>query len=80
MFRIHFDPKLGRFVLQVKTGLFWRTTMSLANSNDTTSWMLFATYDEVMDHVKAIGLNKLYRDGSRNVFDAFVNGVEHAKA
>jgi len=80
MFRIHFDPTLGRFILQVKTGLFWRTTMRLADSSDKTESMLFAKYDDVMDHVKAIGLNKLYRDGSRNKFDAFVNGVEHVEA
>ena len=74
MFRIHFDPKLGRFIVQVKTGLFWRTTMCLADGSDKTDKCLYKTYDEAMDHVKSVGLDKLYRDGSRNRFDSFLNG------
>lgn len=78
MFRIFFDPKLGRFIIQVKGyGFFWRTVMSYKDGDNLTSVKLFETFDQAMDHVKVIGLNKLYRDGSANKFIEFINGGHH---
>lgn len=80
MFRIHFDPLLGRFIIQVKTGLFWRTVMGLSESKDKQSILMFESYDDAIEHVKVIGLNKLYRDGSRNKFEAFVNKLSEVES
>jgi hypothetical protein len=71
MFRIHFDPKTGMFLLQVKGhGFFWRTVMA------SKTPARFKSYDDVMNHVKEIGLNKLYRDGSANKFMQYLYGEE----
>lgn len=48
--------------------------MCLVDGCDKVDKCLYKTYDEAMSHVKSVGLDKLYRDGSRNHFDAFLNG------
>ena len=59
MYRIHFDPRVGEFVIQVmKWGLFWIT---VSTNHPLT------TYDEARAHVGAIGLDKLYQDRSENI-------------
>lgn len=69
MFRIYFDPKTGMFLLQVKGyGFFWRTVMA------SKTPARFKSYDDVMNHVKEIGLDKLYRDGSANKFMQYLYG------
>lgn len=72
MFRISFDPAIGRFVIQVlRFGLFW---VNVQESKPSTSEPLlnvvacnFQTYDEARKHVTSIGLDQLYQDRSENV-------------
>lgn len=66
MWRVHFDERKGVFVLQVlRLGIFWRTVMK---AEDKPSQLTFGKYDEAVNHSEQIGLNKLYRDRSRNRF------------
>ena len=63
MYRITFDPKLGKFVIQIcKLQCFW------VNAAD---WQ-FDNYDHALAHVKQIGLDKLYQDKSANVYQAYM--------
>lgn len=60
MFRIEFDHTNGCFVIQVlRFGFLWK------NVQGTDS---FLTYEEAVQHVRCIGLDKLYEDKSANKF------------
>lgn len=73
MFRIHFDPKLGRFLIQVnKYHIFWKSIMILNQDNSGTEVMMFKTFDEASEYVKSIGLDKLYHDRSENKFREYM--------
>lgn len=75
MYRIHFDPKIGRFIVQVLAfGFIWVSVQKLADSNDKTEPLTFTQFDEATSHVKTIGLDKLYRDKSENQFRAHMTG------
>lgn len=80
MFRIHFDPKLGRFIIQVhRFGLLWRSVMALNDDSSGTNQMMFKTFDEASSYVKSIGLDKLYRDGSTNKFREYMAGKGYTR-
>lgn len=72
MFRISFDPTIGRFVIQVlRFGLFW---VNVQESKPSTTEPLlnvftcnFQTYEDARKHVTSIGLDQLYQDRSENV-------------
>ncbi len=56
MFRIIFDPKTSRFVVQIiKWGLFWRTCMNSIDGVPVSS-RRFETYVEARHWVNSIGL------------------------
>lgn len=75
MFRIHFDPKLGRFIVQIHhLGMFWRSVMALNEDKSGTDLLMFKTFDEASEYVKSIGLDKLYRDMSVNKFREYMTG------
>ena len=67
MFRVHFVPALGKFVIQVSAwfGLSWKTVKHL-DEGRTHVDLTFETYKAAMQHVENIGLNDLYRDRSDN--------------
>lgn len=69
MFRVHFDERTGAFVLQVlRLHFLWRVVQREISGKDGSVFVdvSFQTYEDAIAHVKAIGLDKLYRDGSRN--------------
>ena len=69
MYRIHFDPKIGRFIIQVLVlGFIWAPVKKLAESNDKVEQLTFQKFDDAVSHVKSIGLDKLYADKSANVY------------
>lgn len=73
MFRISFDPAIGRFVIQVlRFGLFWVTISNAAYEKPGIAKpagfkLSFDTYSDAKDHVTSIGLDQLYCDRSENV-------------
>jgi hypothetical protein len=80
MFRIHFDPKLGRFIVQVhRFGIFWSSVMALNDDSSGTNQLMFKTLDEASAYVKSIGLDKLYRDGSANMFREYMSGKGYTR-
>ena len=77
MFRIHFDPKTGCFVIQVRSYVFfWTNVTALNGENDGLASMVFKTFDDASSYVKSIGLDKLYRDRSICKFDEYM--ADHA--
>ncbi len=76
MFRIHFNEKIGRFVIQVLVlGIFWKTIQIARESKDpaklprfTFEEHSFRTYAEAIAYVQEIGLNTLYKDRSKNKY------------
>lgn len=63
MYRIHFDPALGKFVVQVLSwGIFWVT---VRNGSDFAT---FATFENAERYITDIGLNKLYENKSADKF------------
>ena len=63
MYRIMFDYKTARFVVQIWAyGLFWRNAQDLN----------YGTYNEALDAVQNIGLDKLYQDKSANAYQAYM--------
>ena len=73
MFRIHFDPKLGRFLIQInRHHIFWKSIMTLNEDSSSSEVMMFKTFGEASDYVKSIGLDKLYRDRSENKFREYM--------
>ena len=80
MFRIHFDPKLGRFIVQIHyLGVFWRSVMALNEDKSGTDLQMFKTFDEASEYVKSIGLDKLYRNGSVNEFRKYMAGKGYTR-
>ena len=63
MFRIIFDPRSGKFFIQISGSMFFWT-----NVKDLS----FDKYDDALAHVEQIGLNKLYQDKSANKFQEYV--------
>ena len=59
MFRIIFDYKTARFVVQIiHLGMFWRNAEGLD----------YGTYDEAKKAVAALGLDKLYENKSADQY------------
>lgn len=80
MFRIHFDPRLGRFLIQVKVnGFFWKNVMKLADKEPISEAMTFKTFADAQEHVKSIGLDKLYANKSENRFREYMGGQGYAR-
>ena len=76
MFRIHFNPKTGRFVIQIGCclGLFWRTVQrevhGLGGEPAAVLDHEFDTYNEALIYATNIGIDTLYADRSANQFRA----------
>lgn len=71
MFRIHFDPTTGQFVVQVLSfGCFWTTVRRKRADEPTAKIAGFATYEEAGKYVSSIGLDKLYTNKSADKFRA----------
>ena len=80
MYRIHFDPKISKFVVQVQRfGLLWVTCTVLCidreGPNDVYLTNTFDTYLKAAEYVTAIGLDTLYADKSANMYRAHMAGV-----
>lgn len=80
MYRISFDPKTGRFIIQIlRFGLFWVRVMEFVldtdGSHDHFACAYFQTYDAARKHVEAIGLDQLYQDRSENVRRNFMQAA-----
>lgn len=74
MYKIHFDPILGRFVVKVSQfGFFW-VTVNIQSESKKAQNLIFETYDAAIEHIKQIGLDKLYEDRSANKYRDFVKG------
>lgn len=72
MWRIHFEPKIGKFVIQVlRYGMFW---VSVRGGEEVLS---FVTHDDALSHVVHIGLDRLYRDRSANTQPTFMSTLSH---
>lgn len=79
MFRISFDPALGRFVVQVlRFGLFWVNVSVTAYEKGVEKAagfkLSFETYDDARKHVTSIGLDQLYQDRSENMRREYLAG------
>lgn len=74
MYRIHFDPKTGWFILQVGCcyGLFWTTVMETfaGAPADAPKVRQYATYAAAQKFATESGLATLYVDRSANKFRA----------
>ena len=68
MYRITFDPRLGKFVVEIISffGFIWRRVLSEGE------WRVFNTYDEACAYVKAIGLDKLYENKSADRYREYI--------
>lgn len=73
MYRIHFDHKTGKFILQASIffGLYWIT---VKNGDGNGDGYAFNTYEEARKHVSKIGLDQLYKDKSANQFHDYIMG------
>lgn len=82
MYRIHFNPKIGRFIIQVLIfGCIWAPVKKLAESNDKVEQLTFQKFDDAVSHVKSIGLDKLYADKSANKYREHIRmGAQHGQA
>ena len=82
MYRIHFDPKIGRFVIQVAIwlGLRWKTVMVAQETESKVTFTFekhsFAKYNDAMAHVAEIGLDKLYQNKSVNCYREHMNHAQ----
>lgn len=78
MYRIHFDPKIGMFLVQIASGLFgifWTTVGRELNGvagEKSPVWnsLRFATFKEAKEYAASIGLDQLYEDRSANHYRA----------
>ena len=70
MFRIHFSPVLGKFILEVHVGNFlfgsWVAVMGQDDQQKEGVALQFNTYREASAHADRIGLSTLYEDRSEN--------------
>lgn len=82
MYRIHFDQKIGRFIIQVLAyGFLWKTVFIMKENKEGTNQSIkydfekhsFRTFDEAGLYVIEIGLNKLYQNKSANCFHNHMN-------
>ena len=70
MFRIHFDHRIGLWVIQINwLGMLWLT---VKNEKGAIS---FTKYDDTRDWVKIVGLDKAYHEAhERNAFHSQLAG------
>lgn len=62
MFRVKFDPKMAKWIVQINLYyLLWSTVR--INGKDV---LYFEDFDEAMKFVVEIGLNKIYCDSSKS--------------
>ncbi len=75
MYRIHFSPQVGKFVVQVLwIGSVWRTVRQHEASGPSTE-LTFRTYSEAKTHVSEIGLDQLYSNKSADKYRAHMQGA-----
>ena len=79
MYRIHFDPETGKFLVQIATGLFgmfWKNVCQVFAGGvgespvDVAKPRQFGTFKEAKEYTASIGLDQLYEDRSANHFRA----------
>ena len=76
MYRIHFDPSVGQFVIQVVAlALYWRTVRDRSGKIE-----FFETFEDAMARVDHIGLSRLYRNKSADKFRAYMAGDQRSAA
>lgn len=77
MYRIHFDPTIGQFVIQVlRFGFIWANVRHIISEELTDELsneiLKFKTYINAQSHVVSIGLDELYEDRSDNVLRKYL--------
>lgn len=60
IYRIHFEPRGGKFVIQFKTGFFFWETVQCRGGEPLLEDLTFETYDAAEEYVIAKGINKAY--------------------
>jgi hypothetical protein len=82
MYRIHFDQKIGRFIIQVLVyGFSWKTVLVAKELKGEAPYPIkfdfekhsFRTFEEAGKHISEIGLDKLYQNKSANCFHKHMN-------
>ena len=74
MYRIHFDARIGRFIIQVLVyGLFWKTVFHVSSQEEKIAKFQFEKHSfekltEASEHCTIIGLDKLYTNKSANYY------------
>ena len=72
MYRIHFVPNPGIFILQVlHLGIWWSSIKTVEGK-----FLAFTTYGDAADHAQRIGLTKLYENKSANTRPGFDRAVQ----
>ena len=76
MYRINFDHKTGKFILQTSIffGLCWVTVKDGDADSENFDGYAFNTYMDAKLHVSQIGLDQLYKDKSANQFHDYIMG------
>ena len=73
MYRIHFDHRIGRFVIQVLIyKLFWCDVARSSDIDPLSKRATFLTLTEAREYVKSIGLDQLYHDKSADQFNRYM--------
>ena len=77
MYRIVFDPRCGRFLVQISAwfGLFWKNVMCLDASGDDLIPMAFKTFDEAKEYIASIGLDQLYANKSEDQYRTYLKAA-----
>lgn len=79
MYRIYFDPNIGRFIIQVSAyGFFWVNVKRKGAPGESFSVANFETFENANEHVASIGLDKLYVNKSADQYRKYMASVQHA--
>lgn len=69
MFKIEFDPALGKFYIAIATcgGLMWSRVLN-GGQRGEEGLLTFDTFEDADAHVRKIGLSTLYQDKSAHQY------------
>lgn len=80
MYRIHFDHRIGRFVIQVLVfGLFWRDIAKSSDTEPVSDRLSFAKLVEAENYIQSIGLARLYKNKSANEFSKYMENNDESR-
>lgn len=76
IFRIHFEPKGGHFVIQFQKRFFGWETVQQRGQEPILEDLTFDTYDDAEKYVKDKGIDKAYdRRGSKGYLSGIQSGA-----